>query len=70
MVEPYKPLYTVKEAAKLLLINTDSLYALVRNGELIALKLGALKIRGTDLERFLEKYPAYNPQTEESERKE
>lgn len=56
MVEPYKPLYTVKEAAQLLLMNTDSLYALVRNGDLKALKLGAMKIRGTDLENFIERH--------------
>lgn len=56
MVEPYKPLYTVKEASQLLLMNTDSLYALVRSGELKALKLGAMKIRGTDLEAFIENH--------------
>jgi excisionase family DNA binding protein len=70
MVEQYKPLYTVKEVAKLLFINADTVYALIRKGELIALKLGALKIRGTDLEKFIEKYPAYNPQLEESKTKE
>lgn len=56
MVEPYKPLYTVKEASELLLINTDSLYALIRSGKLKALKLGAMKIRGTDLEAFIENH--------------
>lgn len=56
MVEPYKPLYTVKEASELLLMNTDSLYALIKNGKLKALKLGAMKIRGTDLEAFIENH--------------
>lgn len=71
MVQPYKPLYTVKEAAQLLLMNTDSLYTIIRKGELTALKLGSLKIRGTDLEKFIERYPAYSPyQVEESEIKE
>ncbi len=61
MIQPYKPLYTVKEASELLLMNTDSLYALIKKGDLTALKLGALKVRGTDLEKFIEKYPAYSP---------
>lgn len=58
MVEPYKPLYTVKEASKLLKVNTDSVYDLIRKRQLPALRLGAMKIRGNDLERFIEKYPA------------
>ena len=33
------------------------MYDLVRKGQLPALRLGAMKIRGTDLERFIEKYP-------------
>lgn len=57
MVEPYKPLYTVKEASKVLKVNTDSVYDLVRKGQLPALRLGVMKIRGSDLERFIEKYP-------------
>lgn len=58
MVEPYKPLYTVKETSKLLKVNTDSVYELIRKRQLPALRLGAMKIRGSDLERFIEKYPA------------
>lgn len=57
MVEPYKPLYTVKEVSKLLKVNTDSVYDLIKKRQLPALRLGAMKIRGTDLERFIEKYP-------------
>lgn len=57
MVEPYKPLYTVKEASKLLKVNTDSVYDLIKKRQLPALRLGAMKIRGSDLERFIEKYP-------------
>lgn len=57
MVKPYEPLYTVKEAAKILKMNTDSVYSLVRERQLPGLKLGSLKIRGSDLERFIEKYP-------------
>lgn len=58
MVEPYKPLYTVKETSKLLKVNTDSVYDLIRKRQLPALRLGAMKIRGSDLEQFIEKYPA------------
>ena len=58
MVEPYKPLYTVKEVAQILLVNTDSVYAFIRKGELKSLKLGARKVRGTDLEAFIENYTA------------
>lgn len=57
MVEPYKPLYTVKEASKVLKVNTDSVYDLIRKKRLPALRLGAMKIRGSDLERFVEQYP-------------
>lgn len=57
MVRAYEPLYTVKEAAKILKMNADSVYALVRDRQLIGLRLGSLKIRGSDLERFIEKYP-------------
>lgn len=57
MVEPYKPLYTVKEASKVLKVNTDAVYDLIRKRQLPALRLGAMKIRGSDLERFIEKYP-------------
>lgn len=57
MVEPYKPLYTVKEASKLLKVNTDSVYDLIKKRQLPALRLGATKIRGSDLERFVEQYP-------------
>lgn len=58
MVEPYKPLYTVEEVATILMTNTDAVYDLIRRGKLRALKLGRTKIRGSDLERFIEDYPA------------
>ena len=51
MVEAYKPLYTVKQAAQILM-NT---------GQLPYLNLGQKKIRGSDLERFIEKYPTALP---------
>ena len=62
MVEPYKPLYTVKEVAKILKTNPDFVYGIVNQKLLPALKLGAIKVRGSDLERFIEKYPVMNPE--------
>lgn len=57
MVKPYEPLYTVKEVSKILKTNVVSVYALINSGKLLSLKLGAQKIRGTDLEKFIETYP-------------
>lgn len=54
MVEPYKPLYMVKDVAKVLLVNPAKVYELIQAGELPALKLGSIKIRGSDLEKFIE----------------
>ncbi len=59
MVEPYKPLYTVEEVATILMTNTDTVYDLIRRGRLRALKLGRIKIRGSDLEQFIEDYPVF-----------
>lgn len=53
-VELYKPLYTVKQAAKILLMNPASVYELMNKGKLPYLQLGSKKIRGSDLERFIE----------------
>ena len=59
MVRAYEPLYTVKEAAKLLRVNPQAVYRLINGKQLVALRLGLIKIRGSDLERFIEQYPAY-----------
>lgn len=58
MVEPYKPLYTVKEASRILMIRPDDVRKYIKAGKLPALILGSTKIRGSDLERFIECYPA------------
>ena len=58
MVEPYKPIYTVKEVAKILKVNPSKVYELIRAGKLICLRLGQTKIRGSDLEQFIMTYPA------------
>lgn len=57
VVKPYEPLYTVKEVAKILKINPQATYSLIKSHQLPSLRLGSIKVRGSDLERFLEKYP-------------
>ncbi len=53
----YKPLYTVSEVSKILQTNVSSVYDLMNRGELPYLKLGSRKVRGSDLEKFIENYP-------------
>lgn len=57
MVEPYKPIYTVKEAAGVLRVNPTKVYELISTKKLPSLLLGQRKIRGSDLERFIMTYP-------------
>lgn len=53
-------LYTVAETAKLFHVNRNTVYKLIDSGLLPALKLGSLKILGTALDEFLEKYNGYD----------
>ena len=62
MVEPYQPIYTVKEAAKVLRVNPSKVYELINTGQLPYLLLGQKKIRGSDLERFIMTYPVAIPE--------
>lgn len=62
MIKAYEPLYTVKEAAKVLKVNVSAVYRLINTKQLVGLRLGSVKVRGSDLERFLEQYPALNPE--------
>ena len=68
IVEPYKPLYTAKQAAQILLINVSTVYELMNTGQLPYLILGkgngTRKIRGSDLERFIETQKPAEPQGE------
>lgn len=70
MVKAYEPLYTVKEAAKVLKINVSAVYRLINTKQLVGLRLGSVKVRGSDLERFLEQYPALKPEEAKEEEKE
>lgn len=65
MVEPYKPLYTVKQVSQILLTNVSAVYELMNTGKLPYLNLGQRKVRGSDLERFIEKYPVAQPKEDE-----
>lgn len=56
-VQTYKPLYTVKEVSKILQISLNTTYQMMNQGKLPYLNLGSKKIRGSDLERFIESYP-------------
>ncbi len=67
MVKPYEPLYTIKEVAKILKTNVNAVYTFTRNGKLPSLTLGSKKIRGSDLEIFLEKYPIDGPEVNTNE---
>lgn len=67
-VQEYKPLYTVKEVAKILLINEPSVYHLMNQGKLPYLCLGRRKVKGSDLERFIETYPLEEPVVAKSQK--
>lgn len=61
MAYNYKPLYTVPEVSKILMINKNSVYDLMNKGVLPYLVIGSRKVRGSDLERFIEGCPAAEP---------
>ncbi len=67
MVEAYKPIYTVQEVSKILKTNVNTVYDLIHSGQLQSLKLGKRKIRGKDLEAFINNYPVATLDTEEKE---
>lgn len=70
MIEPYKPLYTVAEASKVLKCNADLVYRFIKSGTLPSLRLGRIKIRGIDLERFINSFPVELPDTTDNEERE
>lgn len=57
MIQPYKPLYTVREAAEILMVNRDFVNREIIKGKIPVLNLGRRKIRGSDLEKYIESYP-------------
>lgn len=58
----YKPIYTTKEVAEILQTSRTTVGEMLRRGIIPYLLInGARKIRGTDLERFIETYPVETP---------
>lgn len=47
-------LFTVSEVAKLLKVNRNFIYDLIKNGELEAVKVGSIKVRKEALDRYLQ----------------
>ena len=48
------PLYTVTEVAKLLKVNRNFVYDLIRKGELEAVRIGSIKVRKDAVERYID----------------
>ena len=48
-------LYTVTEVAKMLKVNRNHIYKLIKEGELKAVKIGSIKVRKEDLEEYIER---------------
>lgn len=52
-------LLSVSEVAKLLKVNRNFVYKLIKDGELEAVKIGSIKVRRDALDRYIER-KAYN----------
>lgn len=48
------PLYTVTEVSKLLKVNRNFVYELIRKGELEAVRIGSIKVRKDAVERYID----------------
>ena len=48
-------LYTVTEVAKLLKVNKNFVYKLIKDGELEAVRIGSIKVRKEALNRYVER---------------
>ena len=48
-------LYTVTEVAKMLKVNRNFVYNLIKNGELEAVKIGSIKVKQEALNRYVER---------------
>lgn len=47
-------IYTISEVSKLLKVNKNFIYGLIKSGELKAVKIGSLKVRKNDLQEYLD----------------
>lgn len=48
-------LLTVTEVAKILKVNRNFVYKLIKDGELKAVKIGSIKVREKDLNTYIER---------------
>ena len=46
-------LYTVSEVAKMLKVNRNFVYNLIKNGELAAVKIGSIKVKREALTKYV-----------------
>lgn len=46
-------LYTVSEVSKMLKVNRNYVYKLIKNGELEAVKIGSIKVRNDALNEYI-----------------
>lgn len=65
MVREYLPLYTVKETSEVLKVSPGFVYEEIKAGRLPCIRLGSLKVRGSDLEGYIEKYPVVEGERDE-----
>lgn len=56
-VVPYQPIYKISEVAKILKVNANEVYNLINTGKLPCIILGSKKVRGKDLEMFINTFP-------------
>lgn len=52
--------YTISEVSKLLKVNKNFIYGLIKSGELKAVKIGSLKVRKNDLQEYLDNLSSTN----------
>lgn len=55
-------LYTVKDTAKLLGVSVNDVRKLIRDGRLKAFDLGRWKIKGEEINRFIDSLPEIRPE--------
>lgn len=57
-MDEYLPqrIYTAEEAAHILRVSKQLVYDLIKEGLLVALKLGRLKVTSDEIDRFVKKY--------------
>lgn len=53
-------IYTISEVSKLLKVNRNFVYELIKSGELKAIKIGSLKVRKKDLHEYLDNLKPIN----------